>query len=67
MQPEDALCHGDRDPPIMATNSLFVIYHLFVVMIGELEKIWKCLWPNLRYYLGICMEGLKTAEPYWDI
>jgi len=24
MQPEDALCHGDRDPPIMATNSLFV-------------------------------------------
>jgi len=27
----------------------------------------KCLWPNLRYYLGICVEGLKTAEPYWDI
>jgi hypothetical protein len=41
MQPEDVPCHGDGDPLIMATYSLFVIYHLFVVMIGELEKIWK--------------------------
>jgi hypothetical protein len=26
----------------------------------------KCLWPNLRYYQGICLEGLrktmKTSE-----
>ena len=41
MQPEDVPCHGDRDPLITATYSLFVIYHLFVVIIGELEKIWK--------------------------
>ena len=34
-------CSGDRDPLIMATYSLFVIYLLFVVLIGELEKIWK--------------------------
>ena len=41
MQPEDVPCHGDREPFIMATYSLFVIYHLFVVMVGEWEKIWK--------------------------
>jgi hypothetical protein len=29
---------------------------------GELEREWgKQLWPNLRYYPGICLEGLRKT------
>jgi hypothetical protein len=28
-------------------------------MNGELERMWKWLWLNLRYYPGVCMEVLR--------
>jgi hypothetical protein len=30
-------------------------------VIGELKRTWKLSWPNLRYYPGVCLEGLKKS------
>jgi len=66
-QPEDVPCHGDRDPLITSTYSLLFIIYLLWWLVNWKRSGRKCLWPNLRYYLGICVEGLKTAEFYWDV
>jgi hypothetical protein len=40
-------------------------------MNDELDRIWKRLWPNLRYYPTICLDGLgKTtnlSQDFWSL
>jgi hypothetical protein len=32
-------------------------------MINDLERMWKkAVWPNLSYYPGIALEGLRRTE-----
>lgn len=55
----------------LVTLYLYVVYlttlSIIRLLIHSKRYVMKPWWPNLGYYPGVCVEGLRKPTVFWDV